>query len=113
MDDSTDLFQLAQPVLDAIKGGHWFPAAALLLVLGVAAARKYGAKRFPILRSDAASVAMTFAGAFGASAAAAGLAGASVLGSMGAAFGLAVTAAGGYVMLAKFALPLLDKAAQF
>ena len=104
-----DLFS---PILAAIKGGQYFPAAALALVLAVAMARKYGAKRWPILRGDTASVVMTFAGAFGAAAASAGFAGVAMSGALSAAFGLAVTAAGGYAMLAKFALPFADKLAE-
>lgn len=106
--EASDLISLAKPILAAVMSGQWAAGAALALVLLVAATRKYGAKRWPVLATDAGGTAMTLVGSFGGALATALLAGsAPTLALVWAALGIAVAASGGYTMIKRLALPLL------
>lgn len=108
-EQSEDILALAKPVLDAIRGGQWAPAAFLGLVLLVALARKYGKGRFPFLGTDAGGALLGLFAGFGVTGAAALAAGAAMSsGLLWTAFGAAVVAAGGYTYLAKLGLPAFD-----
>lgn len=110
--DTELLIDLAKPILSAVMSGQWAAGAALALVLIVALARKYGAKRFPFLTTDAGGTALTLVGSFGGALATALLAGTvPSLGLAYAALGIAVAASGGYTMIRRLVAPLLRKLA--
>lgn len=113
---STDgnIWDLAKPVLDAVKGGQYAFAAALGLVFLVAAIRKYHGTRWPFLNTDAGGALLTLVASFGG-AMATGMAatGAKALtfGLAWASVGIAVMAAGGYSLIKKMLVdPLLASA---
>ena len=108
--DDTQLMDMAKPLLDAVMHGQFALAGAMLLVLGVALARRYGAKRFPFLHTDAGGSLLTLAGSFGGAVATALMAGAGVTtGLLWTALGVAATASGGYTLIKRLAIPLLKK----
>lgn len=114
--EEASLLDLARPVLDALLAGQPGLAALLALVLATAAARRYGAKRWPWLGTDAGGTLLVLLGSFGG-------AGASLMYG-GAAFGLslmwtalllAFAAAGGYTAVKRLVIvpllrPLRDRA---
>lgn len=102
------VFDLIQPVMNALTSGHPAMAAALALVLCVALTRRFGASRFPFLATDAGGTALTFLGAMG-TALAASLAAGSMpsWGMVTAALTLAAGASGGYTAIKRLAAPAL------
>jgi hypothetical protein len=106
--DGAPLLDLAKPVLDAVMGGHWLAGAALALVLAVSLIRRYGAKRFPVLTTDAGGTALTFLTSLGGAVGTAALAGsAPSLALLWTALGVAAVASGGYTALKRLAAPAL------
>lgn len=104
------LLDLLQPVLTAAKAGQGVLAACLLLVFGVAAARRYGAKRWPWLAGDAGGAALTLVGSFAGALATALAAGTGFSFALAAsALGIAFTASGGYSMVKRLLVPALRK----
>ncbi len=109
--DDGSLLDLLRPVFDAITHGQYYLGAALALVFLCTLARRYGAKRFPFLATDAGSAALVLVGAFGG-ALATGLA---AVGTNALTFALALAAgkvalaaAGGYSLIKKLVVdPLL------
>src|SRR5690606_26496540 len=98
--DDTALFDLAKPVLDAILAGNPGLASALALVFVAAAARRYGGKYVPFLKTDAGGALTVLVGAFGGAAAAALYAGGGwSLGLAWSAFQVAAATAGGYSLV--------------
>lgn len=114
---------LARPVFDAIKGGHYIAAAALALVLSVGLLKLY-AKKIPkvgewldtAVHTDVGGTLTTFAMSFGGALATATMA----TGSGWSGLSLSVlkmsglvglTAIGGYVGIKKLLIPLLKKIA--
>lgn len=98
--EDSGLLELLQPVVEAFRGGQHTYAACLTLVLLVAVARRWGAKRWDFLGTDAGGTLLTFLGAFGAAMAASLAAGAGPSLSMAwTAFGVAAGASGGYTIL--------------
>lgn len=92
---------LARPLYDAFVGGHYAFAAAGLVVVLVAAARRYGGQVYPWFHTDAGGAALALVGA-AASALVAGLAapGAAVnLTLLWSALGVGVAAAGGFAIV--------------
>lgn len=111
-----DLSEAAKAVLDAVMSGQGWLAAALALVFVVAFARKFGknlpAPIGPFLQSDIGGDVLVAAGSFGGALATAFAAGSSLTGGLLlTALGVAAAAMGGYRVLAKRALPLLDRLA--
>ncbi len=109
-----NIWDLAKPVMDAIRGGQYAFAAALGLVFLVAAIRKYHGARWPFLNTDAGGALLTLIASFGG-AMATGMAatGAKALtfGLAWASVGIAVMAAGGYSLIKKLLVdPLLASA---
>lgn len=104
--DAESLIDLARPVLAAVKSGQGYAAAALALVLMTALARRFGAKRWPWLNSDAGGSLLTLVGSFGGAVATALAAGSlPTLGLAWTAFGVAVAASGGYTMVKRLIVP--------
>lgn len=96
------LFDLAKPILEAVRSGQYAFAASAALVFAVALARKYGAKRYPWLVSDAGGATLTLVGAFGGAVSTALAAGATLSAGLAwTATGVAVAAAGGYSLIKK------------
>jgi hypothetical protein len=101
---------LARPVVDAVMSGNYLAASALALVLVVAAARKYGASRWAFLGTDAGGSLLVLLGAFGGAVASAALGGASwSLDLLWTALKVAAGAAGGYSLIKRLLLPLVEK----
>lgn len=102
------LLDLLKPALEAVKAGQGILAACLLLVFAVAVARRYGAKRFPFLASDAGGALLTLLGSFGGALGTALMAGtAPSLGLATTALGVAFAASGGYSMIKRLVVPTL------
>lgn len=102
--------ELARPVVDAIMSGNYLAASALALVLVVAVARKYGAARWAFLGSDAGGSLLVLLGAFGGAVASAALGGATwSLDLLWTAAKVAAGAAGGYSLIKRLLMPLVDK----
>lgn len=107
--DNTSLTDLARPVLDAILHGQYWAGAALLLVLGVAALRKYGSTRWPWLATGVGAALLVLAGAFGAAFATSLAAGALPTFALAeTALKIAAAAAGGWSLLRSLIVPLID-----
>lgn len=104
-----DVAAIARAVLEALQGGQGFLAACLALVLFVAMLRRHGAKRWPVLRTDAAGTLLTFVGALAVTLGTAAAAGSLFTWTLlGTAASAAVTAAGGYTILARVGLPVIQ-----
>lgn len=108
--DAGELIELAKPVYQAIMSGQYWSAAALALVVVCGAIRAYLAPRVPFFRTDAGGTLLlllaSFGGAVATLLAAAGLT-APTWQLCVAAFGVAASAAGGYTMVKRLALPVL------
>lgn len=104
-----NILDLAKPVLDAVMGGQYAYAASLALVLLVAAARRWGVKRWQFLRTDAGGSLLVLVGAFGGALATSLAAGVGMSwGLLWAAVGVAVSASGGYTLVKRLVIdPLL------
>lgn len=98
--DEESLLDLAKPILEAVKGGDYFLAAACALILGAAALRKYGAKRWPFFATKPGGALLmllaSFSGALATSATAGEVPSA---GLAWAAFKVSIAAAGGYSLI--------------
>lgn len=96
-----DLLDMLKPVYTAFASGRPAYAAAMVLVVLVAAARKYGASRIPFLHSDLGGSLLALLGSFGgALVTALAIPGATVTtGLMWTACTVAVAAAGGYSLI--------------
>lgn len=104
------VWDLARSAYDAVAHGQYAFAAATALVLAVAAARKYGAPRWPWLRSDAGAISMTLFGALGGAFATAVAAGtAPSWGLAWIAVKIAFGAAGGYAAVKKLLIDPIVK----
>lgn len=107
--DDGSLWDLFQPVYDSFAGKDYWQSAACALVAAVAVAKKYGVPRYAWLGTDVGGALLTLLGAFG------GTLGVSLadhqamsLALAERAFGIAVTASGGYTVLKHaVVLPLL------
>jgi hypothetical protein len=93
----------ARAVFDAFKSGNPALGSILVLILVVAALRKYGVRRWPALGSDVGGSALLAAAAFlgvlAAAAASSGWAGVASAGVLWSAFKLAAAAGGGYTLV--------------
>jgi hypothetical protein len=108
-----DLLAAGRAVLDAVRNGQGWLGAALALILATGLARKYGKSYIPFLATDAGGMVLTAVTSFAGACATALAAGSSISGALLlTAAGVAVAAMGGYRVLAKGLLPLLDAAAQ-
>lgn len=108
--DSTSLADLAKPVFDAVMAGHYSYAVALALVLAVTALRKYGAQHWKFLATDAGGALMVLATSFtGAMATALASGGSVSFGLLWTACTVAAGAAGGYSLIRRLVVPLLEK----
>jgi hypothetical protein len=109
-----NILDLAKPVFDAVMAGNYWLGAAAALVLLVAATRRYGAKWFPralgwVNSSWGTPVAVLLASFGGAMATALAAGSGPSLAMVKVAFGIAITAAGGYKLVKELAVPLLTK----
>jgi hypothetical protein len=97
------LLDMARPIFDEIMKGHYIASAALTLVLSVALLKRYApGKLGTFVHSDAGGSLSTLLMSFGGALATATIGGAPwTWGMMWTAGGVAVTAAGGYVMFKK------------
>lgn len=111
-----EITALVKPVYEAIMSGNYTLAAAMALVLAVAVLRKYGAKRWPFLASDAGGSLLALLGSFGGAVGTALMAGAAISGGLlWSAAGIAFAASGGYTLVKRLLVdpvlkPLFDKA---
>lgn len=104
------LLDLAKPILEAVRSGQGFAAAALALVFAVAAVRRYASPRFPWLASDVGGTLLNLLASLGGALATALAAGtAPSLGLLASALGVAFAAAGGYSAAKRLLAPLLEK----
>lgn len=102
---------LARPVFDAVMSGNYLAASALALVLLVAVARRYGSDRVLFLGTDAGGALLVLVGAFGGAVASASLGGAPwSVDLMWTAAKVAAGAAGGYSLIKRLVMPLVNKA---
>ncbi len=111
-DPTSDLWPLVQSVAQALlsEGMSGTVRVAVALILVVALARKALAPRFAFLRSDLGAVSLTVGMGLTCGVANALVAGSAMSwGLLWAAFGVSVQAAGGYSVIKKALLPLLEK----
>lgn len=101
--DDGNLLDLARPVFDEIMKGHYVAAASLALILCVALVKRYApGKAGEFVKSDVGGSLTTLLMSFGGALATATMGGAPWSWAMGwTAATLAVTAAGGYVLIKK------------
>lgn len=98
--EDTSLLELARPVLDAMLASNPGLAAALALVLIAALARRYGARAWPWLATDAGGALIVLVGAFGGAAASTLYQGGAWSPTMAwAAFKIAAATGGGYSLV--------------
>lgn len=96
------LLDYAKPVLDAVMSGNYAYAAALALVLVAAVARKYGAKHWSFLATDAGGALIVLLASFGGALATTTAAGAwPSLAMVWVAAKVAAMAAGGWSLVKK------------
>lgn len=99
---------LAKPVLEAVRAGNGWLAAALALVLLTTAGRKYGASRWPWLSSKAGGALLNLLLSFGGMAATALAAGTLPSWALAAtALKVSLAAAGGFTLIKELAAPAL------
>lgn len=102
------IFDLAKPVFDAVRSGNGWLAAALALVLLVAGARRYGAKRFPWLTSKSGGAAANVLLSFGGMLATAFAAGSAPTWALAlTSLKVSIVAAGGFTLIKELAVPAL------
>jgi hypothetical protein len=110
-DPDGNLLDFAAPILDAIKNGNGWIAAALTLIVASAAARRYLAPKLPFLKTAFGAVVLVFTASYGA-AVLTGLAaaGTSTLNASlaYAAFKVALAAAGGFSVLRPLLVDLVE-----
>lgn len=103
--DDGSLLDYARPVLDAALAGNYPYAFALALVLVAAVARKWGAKHWTFLATDAGGAATVLLAAFGGALATATAAGAWPTGAMlWTAAQIAAMASGGWSLVKKLVI---------
>lgn len=98
--DDGSMWDLLSPIYQAFAGKHYEYAGALVLVLAVAVAKRYGAPRYSWLRSDSGGALLVLLGSMGATLSATLAGGAALSWDMvWRALSIAVTAAGGYTVV--------------
>lgn len=111
--DGSGIVEAIRPLYDAVLSGRWAFAACISLVLLTTVLRRYGAKYLPWLGTDEGGASLLLAGSFGgALATALGAAQWPTAGMLWTALTVAVSAAGGYTLVKKLGVPLLERLAK-